>query len=81
MQSRQSVSECVVKHNLHENNFVLRIIQPRKNNVIVFLHELKMNKNSGRWQDAQLTCLINRIEKVILNLTHDFKWGYHKLYV
>lgn len=44
MQSRQSVSECVVKYNLHENNFVLRINQPRKNNVIVFLHELKIKK-------------------------------------
>lgn len=30
-------------------------------------------KSSGRWQDAQLTCLINRIEKAILNLTHDPK--------
>ena len=30
MQRRQSVSECVVKYNLHENNFVLRINQPRK---------------------------------------------------
>ena len=30
-------------------------------------------KGSGRWQDAQLTCLINRIEKVIVNLTHDSK--------
>ena len=44
MQSRQSVSECVVKYNLHENNFVLRINQLRKNNVIVFLHELKIKK-------------------------------------
>lgn len=30
-------------------------------------------KYSGRWQEAQLTCLRNRIEKAILNLTHDPK--------
>lgn len=73
MHSRQSVSECVVKYNLHENNFVLRINQPRKKQCDRIFARTQDKKNSGRWQDVPLTGLINRIEKAILNLTHDSK--------